>query len=137
MRIVILAKYTVDFVLMLVIFFIAARMHALQIDPKHDSPQRWVQAYFYDCTDSVAGQMLLVLIMPFDRECECKKVLTEDDAVYVEKDKTDEMAITAIQRLGLLARYGDFSAVMAFVFDITHPIGASSTPPSRPPCSAS
>ena len=96
-----------------------------------------LQTCLYDGTDSVAGPTLLALIMFFCMECECKKVFTEADVVLVVKDQSDETVINAIQRLGLLAHYGDFSAVMAFVFDITHPIGASSTPPSRPPCSAS
>ena len=73
---------------------------------------------------------LSVFIMPCDQECECKKVCIEDGTVYVEKDQTDGMVITAIQRLVLLAHYGDFTAVMAYVFDNTHPAGASSTPTS-------
>merc|ERR1719375_2946480 len=48
-----LAKYTVNFAPMLAILFIAARMRALQIDPKHGNPQRWAQMCFYACTCSV------------------------------------------------------------------------------------
>ena len=42
----ILARYTVNFAPMLAILCIGTRMRALQIDPKHGSPQRWAPVCF-------------------------------------------------------------------------------------------
>ena len=119
------------------ILVIAARMHAMQMGPKNGAPRRLTQTCFHDCTDSVAEQKLLALIMLFRMESESQKVFTKNDVVVAVKDRTSEMVITAMQCLMLLARYGDFTAVTVYVFDITHPAGASSTQPSRPPCRSS
>ena len=67
-----LARNTINVAPMLVILFIGARMHALQVDSKHDSPQRWVVC-FYDCITSVCVQTLPVILVPFCSECECKE----------------------------------------------------------------
>ena len=76
----------------------------------------------------MTGQTLLAFVMPFYRECKCKKGSAEDDVVFA-VNQNDGMVIIAIRRLGLLAHYGDCTAVMVFVFDITHPPGASLTQP--------
>merc|ERR1719327_1579454 len=68
-----LAKFTVNFAPMLCILFIGARMRALQMDPKHGNPQKWAQNCFYMCAYSVMIQTLLVIVMPFCVECECKQ----------------------------------------------------------------
>merc|ERR1719463_197332 len=77
-----LATNTVNFAPMLSILFIGARMRALQIDPKHGNPQRWAQMCFYACTASVVVQTLLVIIMPFCIQCECKVGVSEGDIVF-------------------------------------------------------
>jgi len=128
----ILARYTVNFAPMLAILFIGARMRALQMDPKNGAPQRWAQMCFYGCTASVVVQTLLVLIMPFCMECECKEGSTEGDVVFVMENQTVGMVITAIRYLALLALYGGFTAVMVSVFLITHPTDVSLTPPISP-----
>ena len=70
-------------------------------------------------------------------EFECQETYTEHNVVFVMKNQTDGMVIIAIRSLVPFALFGDFTAVMVFVFDLTHSSGASLTPPSRPPCSAS
>jgi len=47
---------------MLCILFIAARMRALQMDPKWGRPQDWAETCFYICTGSVMGQTLLIIL---------------------------------------------------------------------------
>ena len=72
-----------------------------------------------------------------------KKLTKEKDVDIKQKDKDmvtekiteQQVKIAQIVYKEATETYGVFSAVMAFVFDITHPIGASSTPPSLPPCS--
>merc|ERR1719428_14514 len=77
-----LAKQTVNFVPMLSILFIGARMRALQMDPINGSPQTWAQYCFYACTYSVLLQTVLVIVMPFCTKCECKQGVVEGDAVF-------------------------------------------------------
>ena len=93
-------------------------MRALQIDPKHYSPQRWAQMSFYGCTASMGVQALLVIIMPLCAEFVYKKGLSEDDVVVVMENQTLAAAITAIRYLALLALYGGFTAVTCSIFFI-------------------
>merc|ERR1719420_2248163 len=128
----ILARYTVNFAPMLAILFIAARIRALQIDPKHGNPQRWAQMCFFMCTGSVVVQTLMVIMMPFCVDCECKEGDTEGDVVFVMEHKGAAMCFTGIRYLCLIALYGGFTAVIASVFLITHPTDISKTPPISP-----
>merc|ERR1719454_1681120 len=128
----VLARYTVNFCPMLAILFIGTRMRALQIDPKHGNPQRWAQMCFYGCTASVCMQTILVIIMPFCTECECKEGLSEGDVVFIMDNQTIAGVITAIRYLALLALYGGFTAVICSIFLITHPTDISLTPPISP-----
>merc|ERR1719265_1872788 len=128
----VLARYTVNFCPMLAILFIGTRMRALQIDPKHGSPQRWAQMCFYGCTASVCVQTILVVIMPFCTECECKQGLSEGDVVFTMENQTIAGVITAIRYLALLALYGGFTAVICSIFLISHPTDISLTPPISP-----
>merc|ERR550514_2084566 len=128
----ILARYTVNFAPMLAILFIAARMRALQIDPKYGNPQRWAQMCFFMCTGSVVLQTLMVIMMPFCVDCECKEGDTEGDVVFVMEHKGAAMCFTAIRYLCLIALYGGFTAVIVSVFLITHPTDVSKTPPISP-----
>merc|ERR1719482_1338754 len=124
-----IARYTVNFAPMLSILFIGARMRALQIDPKHGNPQRWAQMCFFMCTGSVVLQTLMVIMMPFCVECECKEGDTEGDVVFVMEHKGAAMCFTGIRYLCLIALYGGFTAVIVSVFLISHPTDISKTPP--------
>ena len=95
----ILARYTVNFAPMLAILFIAARMRALQIDPKHGNPQRWALLCFFMCTGSVVLQTILVIMMPFCVDCECKEGATEGDVVFAMEHKGAAMCFTGIRQL--------------------------------------
>merc|ERR550514_1267783 len=92
-------------------------MRALQIDPKHGSPQRWAQMCFYACTASVCVQTILVLIMPFCTECECKEGVSEGDVEFIMENQTLAGIITGIRYLALLGLYGGFTAVICSIFE--------------------
>merc|ERR1719160_726320 len=128
----ILARYTVNFCPMLAILFIGARMRALQMDPKHGNPQRWAQMCFYACTASVILQTLLVIVMPFCVQCECKQGASEGDVVFEMENPTLGIIIAVVRWICLLALYGGFSAVIYSVFVIEHPTDVSLTPPISP-----
>merc|ERR1719198_1388960 len=128
----VLARYTVNFSPMLAILFIGTRMRALQIDPKHGNPQRWAQMCFYACTASVCVQTILVIMMPFCTECECKEGVSEGDVVFEMENQTIAAIITGIRYLALLGLYGGFTAVICSIFLITHPTDVSLTPPISP-----
>merc|ERR1719353_634087 len=106
------------------IFFIGTRMRALQIDPKHGNPQRWAQMCFYGCTASVCMQTILVIMMPFCTECECKEGASEGDVVFIMENQSLAGVITGIRYLALLALYGGFTAVICSIFLISHPTQA-------------
>merc|ERR1719364_113350 len=127
-----LAKFTVNFAPMLCILFIGARMRALQMDPKNGNPQKWAQNCFFMCTYSVMIQTLLVIVMPFCVNCECKQGSSEGDVVFEMANPTIGMIISAVRWVCLLALYGGFSAVIYSVFVIEHPTDVSLTPPISP-----
>merc|ERR1719316_560501 len=127
-----LAKYTVNFAPMLSILFIAARMRALQLDPKHGAPQKWAQNCFYLCTYSVLVQTLLVIIMPFATNCTVQQGASEGDVVFIMENKTIGIVMTVVRYAALLALYAGFTAVMVSVFTIEHPDGPEKTPPISP-----
>jgi len=127
-----LAKFTVNFAPMLCILFIGARMRALQMDPKHGNPQKWAQTCFYLCSYSVLIQTLLVIVMPFCVQCECKQGSSEGDVVFEMDSPVVGMIISAVRWICLLALYGGFSAVIYSVFVIEHPTDVSLTPPISP-----
>ena len=53
------------------------------VDPKHGSPPPWAQNCAYLCTYSVMVQCILVLVMPYVTQCECKCGIPEGDVVVV------------------------------------------------------
>jgi hypothetical protein len=127
-----LAKFTVNFVPMLCILFIGARLRALQMDPKGGNPQWWAQYCFYFCTYSVLAQTLLVIIMPFCVACECKIGNSEGDVIFTLENKTIGAMLTIFRYLALLALYGGFSTVIVSVYIIQHPTNPALTPPISP-----
>jgi hypothetical protein len=107
-------------------------MRALQMDPKHGNPQKWAQDCFYMCTYSVMIQTLLVLVMPFLVECECKVGSSEGDVEFVMENQCAAMTVVTIRWICLLCLYGGFTAVIYSVFVIEHPTDVSLTPPISP-----
>ncbi|CAK0790406.1 unnamed protein product [Prorocentrum cordatum] len=57
-----ICTYTVNLAPMLCILFMAARMRALQIDPRSGRPQWWAESCFYWCTASVIAHVLIVFL---------------------------------------------------------------------------
>merc|ERR1719388_392532 len=77
-------------------------------------------------------QTILVIVMPFVVECECKQGSSEGDVVFVMENPAIGYIIIAIRWICLLALYGGFSAVIYSVFVIEHPTDVSLTPPISP-----
>jgi len=127
-----LAKYTQNFVPMLCILFIGARMRALQMDPLTGSPQWWAQYCFYACTFSVLLQTLFLVLMPFITKCECKQGAVEGDSIFVMENALLGILMTLFRYLAMLALYGGFTAVCVSVYTIEHPVDKSLTPPISP-----
>jgi len=128
-----LAKYTQNFVPMLCILFIGARMRALQMDPLNGAPQWWAQYCFYGCTFSVLFQTVMLIVMPFCTKCECKMGIVEGDAIFTKmENKLIGLLMTVFRYVALLALYGGFTAVCVSVYTIEHPKGPKETPPISP-----
>ena len=72
-------------------------MRALRNDPKHSGPQRRAQLSFLGCTAFVCVRTLLVIILPFYAECDCKECLPKGDVIVVMKNQTSAAAIVAIR----------------------------------------
>jgi len=64
---------------MLCILFIAARMRALEMDPKWGRPQSWAEACFYVCAGSIMAQTLLIFIAKFSRARSAASARGPDD----------------------------------------------------------
>jgi len=127
-----LAKYTQNFVPMLSILFIGARMRALQMDPLNGSPQWWAQYCFYGCTFSVLLQTVFLILIPFITTCECKQGAVEGDSIFIMENALLGMLMTIFRYVAMLALYGGFTAVCVSVFTIEHPQDKSLTPPISP-----
>merc|ERR1719313_2855709 len=102
------------------------------MDPKNGNPQKWAQNCFFMCTYSVMIQTLLVIVMPFVSECECKQGSSEGDVMFEMKNPTLGIIVTVIRWICLLALYAGFTAVIYSVFVIEHPTDVSLTPPISP-----
>jgi hypothetical protein len=124
----VLARHMTNVAPMLAILSIGARMHALQVDSKHDSPQRWVQVCFYDCIASVCVQTPLVILMPVCPECECKEGPSESDVVLVMENRTLAAVVTAIRYLAFLGPYGDVTAVSFKIGEAAKKLSNASDP---------
>merc|ERR1719181_898922 len=127
-----LAKYTQNYVPMLSILFIGARLRALQMDPINGAPQWWAQYCFYGCSFSILFQTLLLIIMPFCTKCECKQGMVEGDAIFVMENYLVALIMTVFRYVALVALYGGFAAVCVSVYIIEHPIDVKLTPPISP-----
>jgi len=57
------AALTVDISPMLCILFLAARLRALQLDPKTGNPQAWAQTFFYVASTAVLALVLLSVLV--------------------------------------------------------------------------
>merc|ERR550514_576946 len=126
-------KESVNMAPMICILFLAARMRALQIDPKHGKPQPWAEGAFYLCTFSVLFKVLVEVILPLaDRKCKPREYPSPGEIAW-------EYSIPVLRTLGvifqyvaLLGLYAGLLAVMVSVLVITHPEDPLLTPPLSP-----
>eukprot|EP00397_Hematodinium_sp_SG-2012_P013037 GEMP01013227.1.p1 GENE.GEMP01013227.1~~GEMP01013227.1.p1 ORF type:complete len:533 (+),score=122.96 GEMP01013227.1:681-2279(+) len=118
-----LAQFSVQFAPMLCILFICARMHALQIDPKHEHPQEWAQYCFYMCTYSLLVQTTLVIIAPF---LSPKKGDADGSIEFDVHEGTAVVIVTAIRYCVMLTLYSGFTTVIFSV--LTFQAGDGKTP---------
>jgi len=112
------AQMTVNFAPMLCLFFVGARMRALQIDPKHGNPQPWAQDRFYLCTGSVYVPAALVIILPLAAGAQCKPGPVQGDVKIVVENKTIGGIVEVVRYLCLFALYGGVAAIVYSVFVI-------------------
>jgi len=126
------ARYTVNFAPMLSILFIAARIRALQLDPKNGNPQLWAQRLFYSCTYSVLLQAILVVVLPMVSGCELKQGASEGDVIFVFQSKAINIVGNVVRYLLLLCLYAGIVGVVLSVIMIQHPQGPELTPPLSP-----
>jgi len=122
------AATTVFMAPMLCILFIAARMRALQIDPKTGAPQPWAQMCFYICTYCLLVCTLLTLLPPFLGKPERDST----GACSYKMSGAIGGIVTACRFLALLGVYGGFTAVCVSVYIIEHPVNPALTPPISP-----
>lgn len=120
------AATTVFMAPMLCILFIAARMRALQIDPKTGAPQPWAQMCFHICTYCLLTATLLTLVPPLIGTPERKPT---GECTYKLGGPVAGI-VTAVRFLAILGVYGGFTAVMYSMFVIKNPNGP--TPPLAP-----
>jgi len=116
---------------MLCILFVAARMRALQIDPKYGKPQSWAQRCFYTCTIGVVVQVLLAIIIPLaDKGAKEKQM--RSGVVYMPSNLAVQTVVDVLRYIALFCTYSGACAVMASVFLIQSPQGFEVTPPVSP-----
>eukprot|EP00746_Dinoflagellata_sp_MGD_P145842 gnl/MRDRNA2_/MRDRNA2_78400_c0_seq1.p1 gnl/MRDRNA2_/MRDRNA2_78400_c0~~gnl/MRDRNA2_/MRDRNA2_78400_c0_seq1.p1 ORF type:complete len:685 (+),score=107.64 gnl/MRDRNA2_/MRDRNA2_78400_c0_seq1:172-2226(+) len=127
-----LAAYTVNFSPMLCILFIAARMRALQMDPRHGNPQRWAQQCMYLCTASVVLQTMLVITVPFCLGGKARKGPSEGDITFEIRNTCCNNFLLLIRWIAILCLYGGFTVVIYSVLTIEHPKGPQATPEVSP-----
>merc|ERR1719235_2459450 len=98
-----LAAYTVNFAPMLCILFAAARMRALQMDPRHGNPQRWAQQCMYMCTFSVILQTCMVILIPFCLGGKARKGPSEGDITFEIRNVACNNFLIMVRWLAILA----------------------------------
>ena len=72
----------VNFVSMIVVLFIGARMWALQMDPVNGAPQAWAQNCFDTCTYEVLAQVLIFIAVMLALSRAAVKGEVEGEMVY-------------------------------------------------------
>jgi len=115
---------------MLCILFIAARMRALQMDPRRGRPQRWAEACFYVCVGSVIAQTLLIIVA---------KILgarQSSDPFITARASEDartspQMLVLGLSYLAMTVTFGACSVVMCSIFLLEAEKGGK-TPPLSP-----
>lgn len=107
---------------MLCILFIAARMRALQMDPKWGRPQALAEACFYTCVGSIMAQTLMIIIA---KMLECSAADQEEASSFPQK------ATLFLNYLVMAVTYIACGAVMVSVFTIRGKNG-NETPPVSP-----
>jgi len=114
-----LTKYAVNFAPMLSIFFISARMRALQLDGKYAQLPDWAQSCFYLCAGSVGLQALVVLVMPFCSKCQCQQGICEGDIVFKMDNPFIHDLMNVVRYLLLAVQYGGLAIVIVSIFTMT------------------
>merc|ERR1719271_830380 len=120
----------INFVPMLAVLFIGARMRALQMDPVNGAPQKWAQNCFFMCTYALMAQTILcvavTLVLSGTSEPNPK---VEGDMTF----KVENKALGAILSVGryliMFCIYVGFTCVIYSIFTIQHPKGDQYTPP--------
>jgi len=128
------ARLCVNLAPMLCILFIAARVRALQIDPKYGNPQRWAQRCFYTCTFGVVVLVIMAIVFPLiDKEATVEQSEYAAEIVVFKCKNTALLTVgTVLRYVALVSVYGGACAVMASVFLLQSPQGFEVTPPVSP-----
>lgn len=127
------AQDSVNMAPMICVLFLAARMRALQIDPKHGHPQSWAEGAFYLCTASVVAKVLSEIILPLaDEKCKLREGSAQGQIAWQYSSSKLRIVGTILQYISLLGVYAGVVAVMISVLIIKHPEDPSLTPPVSP-----
>jgi len=109
---------------MLCILFIAARMRALQMDPKWGRPQPWAENCFYACVGGVIAQVFMIVMT--------RIAASKTMAPRVQDGSTPFQKVCLFcSYLATAVTYTGCVATMVSVFTITAKAGAK-TPPVSP-----
>jgi len=123
------ATTTMSMVPMLCVLFLAARMRALQIDPKFGAPQKWAQHSFYICAGAILAQAVLAVVVPMCfTKCTVKQGSVEGDIEFIGLNTIPLSIATFLRIVAMLGLYGGFITVMCSIFLIRAKDGAP-TPP--------
>lgn len=126
------AAYTVNFVPMLCILFLLARMRSLQLDPQWGKPQVWAEICFWVCTTAVNLQTIFVLVVPILLGGQVSPGTTEGDVHFKFNSSALKTVFLMIRCVLLLCLYGGSVAILASVCLIEHTSEADHVPPLSP-----
>lgn len=127
-----MAAFTVNFSPMLCILFVAARIRALQMDPRTGNPQLWAQACFYLCTGSVLAQTFLVIVVSLLCRGVAGKGWCEGDIALHVRQRGLSMVLLGLRAVVLVCLYGGYTAIIVSIMLLQHKDGWDATPPLSP-----
>lgn len=127
------AKFTVNLAPMCCILFIAARMRALQIDPKNGNPQAWAQVAFYATTIGIVLQTAMVIALPliFGKGTKIITGPSEGEVVVTYANASMNSVSSFVRYACLLGIYGGVVTVIVSICTIEAEDPAM-TPPVSP-----
>lgn len=113
---------------MICLLFIAARMRALQMDPRWGRPQRWAEACFYICVGSIVGQTFFILFAKIigGRSAACAQTGNEEG-----RSTPLQQAVLFLSYVAMAVTYVACGLVVGSMIDIKAQDGAV-TPPISP-----